>query len=470
MDDSTLLQLLNAPAATGPGAQKGTAIPTPSPMPHAGGGFGLASPPFDIEQMMAAAKAAAVVAENMQEMIRWQLMQQQMQLHIPSGPPAVTDMLLSPPMSLGAQHQRLEGADQLIQDSLPTDTSMTSMSDFLFSSFTGTDEEMADYFALPTGSSFFHSSSSSSLPTLTPSTSSSSLPLLHASSPAITLHSPLSPMPVKPGNRGGNAEPSVTPATHSADEKATHAGQGGSHPNTPASPAPITPPQPISSTEPSPSTLNVASPTSPPKRKRGRPPGERKAVNPGRKAIVAANAVAAAAAVRKAALELSSKGETDRLGIHPAEKNAYTPISILPADFPPPKYPPLDANNFQPPPQNIFDPRLMSQPPSAPPPPKQQRKTAHNAIERRYRNNINQRISDLRAVVPALNSAASRKGGAPTGGGDEDDSDDGDDQGDIVDGIPAATKLNKATILRKATEYIVYLRDEVAKAKEEVAS
>ncbi|CAG8769614.1 1521_t:CDS:2, partial [Dentiscutata erythropus] len=64
---------------------------------------------------------------------------------------------------------------------------------------------------------------------------------------------------------------------------------------------------------------------------------------------------------------------------------------------------------------------------------KQQKKVAHNAIERRYRNNINDRINELKNVVPAL----------------------------------SATKLNKATILRKSTEYITYLKNNNKKIKNE---
>ncbi|KAG9288934.1 hypothetical protein G9A89_019556 [Geosiphon pyriformis] len=78
-------------------------------------------------------------------------------------------------------------------------------------------------------------------------------------------------------------------------------------------------------------------------------------------------------------------------------------------------------------------------------PNKQQKKVAHNAIERRYRNNINDRINDLKNVVPALCHLKSK-----------DNKD--EDEDDEVDGIPAATKLNKATILRKATEYIIHLK------------
>lgn len=83
---------------------------------------------------------------------------------------------------------------------------------------------------------------------------------------------------------------------------------------------------------------------------------------------------------------------------------------------------------------------------------KQQKKVAHNAIERRYRNNINDRIAQLRNAVPALRhlrpkkTASSRKS-RKAGGPDE-----------LVDGVAAATKLNKATILGKATEYIKYLK------------
>ncbi|CAG8652819.1 14200_t:CDS:2, partial [Acaulospora morrowiae] len=83
---------------------------------------------------------------------------------------------------------------------------------------------------------------------------------------------------------------------------------------------------------------------------------------------------------------------------------------------------------------------------------KQQKKVAHNAIERRYRNNINDRINDLKNVVPALCHLKSK------------DSKD-DDEDEEVDGIPAATKLNKATILRKATEYIIYLKKNNQKMK-----
>ncbi|KAK3842971.1 MAG: hypothetical protein J3R72DRAFT_123941 [Linnemannia gamsii] len=100
-------------------------------------------------------------------------------------------------------------------------------------------------------------------------------------------------------------------------------------------------------------------------------------------------------------------------------------------------------------------------PPAAqgPQPTKQQKKVAHNAIERRYRNNINDRISDLKNVVPALCNIKTK---------DEKDDDDEDDEKD-ADGVTKATKLNKATILRKATEYIIVLQKREAGTKAENA-
>ncbi|KAJ3042994.1 hypothetical protein HK097_001850, partial [Rhizophlyctis rosea] len=102
---------------------------------------------------------------------------------------------------------------------------------------------------------------------------------------------------------------------------------------------------------------------------------------------------------------------------------------------------------------------------------KHQRKVAHNAIERRYRNNINDRIAELRSVVPALNNPKIRDAkGSKRHREEESDSDeDGDAGGELMDGIPAATRLNKATILRKSTEYILYLKERVGRAEGENA-
>ncbi|KAI8880394.1 HLH-domain-containing protein, partial [Backusella circina FSU 941] len=94
----------------------------------------------------------------------------------------------------------------------------------------------------------------------------------------------------------------------------------------------------------------------------------------------------------------------------------------------------------------------------------QLKKVAHNAIERRYRNNINDRIHDLKNVVPALYKARIREKKDEKGRQEtvdemeEDESTDSQESGEIVEGVEVAKKLNKATILHKATEYIHYLK------------
>jgi hypothetical protein len=93
---------------------------------------------------------------------------------------------------------------------------------------------------------------------------------------------------------------------------------------------------------------------------------------------------------------------------------------------------------------------------------KNQKKVAHNAIERRYRNNINDRITALRNAVPALRELRPKKAGGSRKGKNAQEQ-------DLVDGVPAATKLNKATILGKATEYIRYLKGRETRLVSEVA-
>jgi hypothetical protein len=73
-------------------------------------------------------------------------------------------------------------------------------------------------------------------------------------------------------------------------------------------------------------------------------------------------------------------------------------------------------------------------------------------IEKRYRNNLNDKISALRDSVPALRVMVNRPDR-------EDDAPHLDDEADAegLCGLTPAHKLNKATILSKATEYIVHL-------------
>ncbi|CAK4032018.1 Sterol regulatory element-binding 1 [Lecanosticta acicola] len=88
-------------------------------------------------------------------------------------------------------------------------------------------------------------------------------------------------------------------------------------------------------------------------------------------------------------------------------------------------------------------------------------KTSHNVIEKRYRNNLNDKIVELRNSVPSLRAM----GRANVGKESED-----------LEGLTPAHKLNKATVMAKATEYIRHLEkrnktlaDEMATLKAQLA-
>jgi len=74
------------------------------------------------------------------------------------------------------------------------------------------------------------------------------------------------------------------------------------------------------------------------------------------------------------------------------------------------------------------------------------KKTAHNMIEKRYRTNLNDKIAALRDSVPSLRIMSKSARG-------EDTADDREE----LQGLTPAHKLNKATVLSKATEYITHL-------------
>jgi hypothetical protein len=80
------------------------------------------------------------------------------------------------------------------------------------------------------------------------------------------------------------------------------------------------------------------------------------------------------------------------------------------------------------------------------------KKTSHNVIEKRYRNNLNDKIIELRDSVPSLRAKGRAKGS------------------EDLDGLTAAHKLNKATVMAKATEYIHHLEKRNEKMADEMAT
>lgn len=88
-------------------------------------------------------------------------------------------------------------------------------------------------------------------------------------------------------------------------------------------------------------------------------------------------------------------------------------------------------------------------------------KSAHNVIEQRYRNKINDKFAALQNSVPTLRVLAKRQGKSKFDEDDEDNDYEGAtysaDVLDNLEGLEPATKLNKGTILSKSVEYIKFL-------------
>lgn len=78
-------------------------------------------------------------------------------------------------------------------------------------------------------------------------------------------------------------------------------------------------------------------------------------------------------------------------------------------------------------------------------------KTSHTTIERRYRTNLNARITSLRHAVPALRILEKDENQKPRF------PEDVVDERGYVDGVKAARKASKASVLGKAAEYIQYV-------------
>lgn len=78
---------------------------------------------------------------------------------------------------------------------------------------------------------------------------------------------------------------------------------------------------------------------------------------------------------------------------------------------------------------------------------KKPRRSTHNAIEKRYRVKLNEKIAELRDSIPSLRQqAATTPGGSPLG------------ESSATDPV-SGQKINKANILEKATEYVKHLEN-----------
>ena len=86
------------------------------------------------------------------------------------------------------------------------------------------------------------------------------------------------------------------------------------------------------------------------------------------------------------------------------------------------------------------------------------KKRPHNIIEKRYRANLNEKISELRDSVPSLRNI--KKAKAKDGSADE-------SEDENLEGPTASNKLNKASILTRAVEYIRHLEFRTKRLEDE---
>lgn len=89
-------------------------------------------------------------------------------------------------------------------------------------------------------------------------------------------------------------------------------------------------------------------------------------------------------------------------------------------------------------------------------------KSAHNVIEQRYRNKINDKFTVLQNTVPSLRVAKRKLRGLASPDFKQDYEDDPVDdysgsEDEDLEGLEPAKKLNKGTILTKSIEYIKFL-------------
>ncbi|GEQ66920.1 hypothetical protein JCM33374_g583 [Metschnikowia sp. JCM 33374] len=90
-------------------------------------------------------------------------------------------------------------------------------------------------------------------------------------------------------------------------------------------------------------------------------------------------------------------------------------------------------------------------------------KSAHNVIEQRYRNKINDKFTALQFSVPTLRAILGKreklKSEDESRDSESDDSSVSSDSSINLEGLEPATKLNKGTILAKTVEYIKFLEN-----------
>lgn len=82
--------------------------------------------------------------------------------------------------------------------------------------------------------------------------------------------------------------------------------------------------------------------------------------------------------------------------------------------------------------------------------PPSSKRALHSIVEKKYRTNINDRLTELKETVPTIRFTYKRISNLPLT----------EDDHRQLNGMEPAKKLNKATILHKATEYIRFLEQE----------
>ena len=118
------------------------------------------------------------------------------------------------------------------------------------------------------------------------------------------------------------------------------------------------------------------------------------------------------------------------------------------------------CSQFVPPNSDIENKKLDASPGEAQTRPRT--KSAHNVIEQRYRNKINDKFTVLQDTVPSLRAAKRKLKGLASPDFKQDYEehridDDSSAEDEDLEGLEPAKKLNKGTILTKSIEYIKFL-------------